>query len=81
MKKTKEIEFATFVYVGCIMVCNGSAQYVNGYLPEIARINSDRSIQWMRKRITKQMKDFVEKLAHEPFIATTAGLNQNFFDK
>lgn len=76
----KEITFATFVYAGCIVVCNGSAKYVNGNLPEIARIFSDRSIKWERKRITDQMREYVESLAKRPFIAISASQEINFFD-
>ncbi len=77
----KEITFKTFVYPGCILVCNGSANYVNGNLPEIARIFHDRSIHWERKRITQQMRDYVEELAKEPFIAVSASQHENFFTK
>lgn len=59
----KEIKIASFTYPGCIIVCNGSAKFVNGNLPEIARIFKDRHIEWQRKRITDQMREYVEKLA------------------
>ena len=62
----KEIILKTFVYPGCIIICNGSAKYVNGYLPEIFH---DRHIEWQRKRITDQMREFVEKMANAPFIS------------
>lgn len=75
----KEIKITSFVYPGCIMVCNGSANYVNGSLPEIARIFHDRRVQWQRKRITQQMRDYVEKLAKEPFIAISASQHENFY--
>lgn len=65
----KDIILKTFVYPGCIIVCNGSAKYVNGYLPEIARIFHDRHIEWQRKRITDQMREYVEKMANAPFIS------------
>jgi uncharacterized protein YdaU (DUF1376 family) len=77
----KDIRFKTFVYPGCIKVCNGSANYVNGNLPEIARIFSDRHIEWSRKRITEQMRAYVEDLAKTPHIGiSTAQSDQNFFD-
>lgn len=76
----KEITFSTYVYPGCIEVCNGSAKFVNGYLPKIARIYSDRTIQWERKRITDQMREYVEGLAKTPFIPISASQNENFFD-
>ena len=34
-----EIKLTSFIYPGCIEVCNGSAKFVNGYLPVIARIS------------------------------------------
>lgn len=76
----KEITFKTFVYPGCIIVCNGSAKYVNGNLPEIARIFHDRHIEWMRKRITEQMRRYVEDLANTPHVGiSTAQSGVNFF--
>lgn len=39
-----EIKLTSFIYPGCIEVCNGSAKYVNGYLPVIARISPDRTV-------------------------------------
>ena len=76
----KEIKFSTFVYPGCIKVCNGSAKFVNGNLPEIARIFHDRHIEWQRKRITAQMREYVENLSKEPFVAISASQNENFFN-
>lgn len=76
----KEIKFATFVYPGCIIVCNGSAKFVNGNLPEIARIFHDRRVEWQRKRITDQMREFVDKLANEPFVESYHN-GPNFFSK
>ena len=64
----KEIILKTLVYPGCIIVCNGSAKFVNGYYPEIARIFPDRHIEWQRKRPTDQMREYVEKMANAPFI-------------
>ena len=64
----KEIRIVSFTYPGCIIVCNGSAKFVNGNLPEIARIFKDRRIEWQRKRITDQMREYVEELANEPFV-------------
>ena len=76
----KDIRFKTFIYPGCIMVCNGSAKYVNGYLPEIARIYHDRSISWERKRITEQMRRYVEDLAKTPHIGISTSQSEiNFF--
>lgn len=60
----KDIKIVSFTYPGCIIVCNGSAKFVNGNLPEIARIFHDRHIEWQRKRITQQMRDYVESLAN-----------------
>lgn len=77
----KEITFKTFVYPGCIKVCNGSANYVNGNLPEIATVYRDRTVAWRRKRITQQMRDYVEALANEPFIAISASQHDNFYTK
>lgn len=65
----KEIILKTLVYPGCIIVYNGSAKCVNGYYPEIARIFHDRHIEWQRKRITEQMREYVEKMANAPFIS------------
>ena len=75
----QEITFKTFVYPGCIIVCNGSAKYVNGNLPEIARIFHDRHIEWQRKRITDPMREYVEKVAQEPFIPVSASQQVNFY--
>lgn len=75
----KEIKIVSFVYPGCILVCNGSANYVNGSLPEIARIFHDRTIRWECKRITQQMRDYVEKLVKEPFIAISETQHVNFY--
>ena len=77
----KEIKIVSFVYPGCILVCNGSANYVNGNLPEIARIYHDRSIEWQRKRITQQMRDYVEALANEPHVSISASQDENFYTK
>jgi len=78
----KEIEMTAFIYPGCIIVANTSAKAVGGYYPEIARIFHDRSIKWERKRITQQMRDYVEKLAKEPHIGISVSqADQNFFDK
>lgn len=74
------MEFKTFIYPGCIVVCNGSAKYVNGNLPEIARVFHDRTIQWCRKRITAQMREYVEALASEPFVAISYTKHENFFN-
>ena len=65
----KEINISDFVYPGCIVVCNTSAQAVCGNYPEIARVFHDRHIEWQRKRITQQMRDHVEKLANEEFVS------------
>lgn len=75
----KEIKLTTFVYPGCIIVSNGSAKYVNGYLPEIARIYRDRTVEWSRKRITQQMRDYVERLASAPFVAVSGSQDINFY--
>ena len=64
----KEIKMTAFIYPGCIIVCNTSAKCVNGYYPKIARIFHDRKIEWCRKRITEQMRKYVEDLANEPFV-------------
>ena len=77
----KEIKIVSFVYPGCIFVCNGSAKFVNGNLPEIARIGHDRSIEWCRKQITDQMRQYVEELSRKPFVAISASQNVNFFEK
>lgn len=76
----KEIEIRSFVYPGCIIVCNASAKFVNGYLPEIARIYKDRSIEWMRKRITPQMREYVEWLAKEPHVSSSSA-GGNFYER
>lgn len=71
---------SAFVYPGCIKVCNTGAKAVCGNYPEIARIFHDRSIKWERKRITNQMREYVENLASEPFIAISTSQDVNFFD-
>lgn len=77
----KEIKMTAFKYPGCIIVANTSAKCVNGYWPEIARIFHDRHIEWSRKRITAQMREFVEKLASEPHIGiSTSQADINFFN-
>ena len=77
----KEIKMTAFVYPGCIVVANTSAQCVNGYWPEIARIFHDRHIEWSRKRITQQMRDYVERLANEPHVGiSTSQADQNFYE-
>lgn len=76
----KEIKIVSFTYPGCIIVCNGSAKFVNGDLPEIARIFHDRHVEWQRKRITDQMRKYVEKLANEPFVESCYQ-GPNFFEK
>lgn len=75
----KEIKISDFVYPGCIIVCNTSAQAVSGNYPEIARIFHDRTIKWERKRITQQMRDHVEALANEEFVEQFYK-GPNFFD-
>lgn len=74
------MNFKTFIYPGCIKVCNGDAKYVNGNLPEIARIFHDRHIEWQRKRITQEMRDYVEGIASEPFVAISASQQVNFYE-
>lgn len=77
----KEIKISDFVYPGCIVVCNTSAQAVSGNYPEIARVFHDRTIKWERKRISQQMRDHVERLANEPHIGiSTCQADQNFFN-
>lgn len=75
----KEIKISDFVYPGCIVVCNTSAQAVSGNYPEIARVFHDRTIKWYRKLITQQMRDHVEALANEPFVSQYHQ-GPNFFD-
>lgn len=78
----KEIEMTAFVYPGCIVIANTSAKCVGGYWPEIARVFHDRHIEWSRKRITQQMRDYVESIANEPHIGiSTSQSDQNFFDR
>lgn len=78
----KEIKMTAFMYPGCIVVANTSAKAVCGNYPEIARIFHDRHIEWERKRVTAQMREFVEKLANEPHVGiSTSQADQNFFDK
>lgn len=76
----QNITLATFVYPGCIIVANGSAKFRNGNLPEIARIYRDRSIDWMRKRISETVREQVYDIARTPFIATCAASEVNFFE-
>lgn len=74
------MNFKTFICPGCIEVCNGDAKYVNGNMPEIARIFHDRHIEWRRKRITQEMRDYVEGIASEPFVAISASQQVNFYE-
>ena len=76
-----EIKLTSFIYPGCIEVCNGSAKYVNGYLPVIARISPDRTVVWKRKRITDKMREYVEDIAKTPFISISVTQEVNFFNK
>lgn len=75
-----EITLTTFVYPGCVIVCNGSAKFRNGNLPEIARIYKDRSIDWMRKRVSETVREQVYEIARTPYLPTTASQNDNFFE-
>ena len=54
---------------------------MNGNLPEIATVYRDRTVAWRRTRITQQMRDYVEALANEPFIAISASQHDNFYTK
>lgn len=77
----KEIKMTAFVYPGCIIVANTGAKAVCGNYPKIARIFHDRHIEWCRKRITEQMREYVEKLANEPHIGiSTCQSDINFFN-
>ena len=76
----KPIKLTAFVYPGCIVVANTGAKCVSGNYPRVARIFHDRHIEWERKRITEQMRDFVEGTAKEPFIAISDSQEVNFFN-
>lgn len=76
-----EIKLTSFIYPGCIKVCNGSAKFVNGYLPVIARIYPDRTVVWKRKRITDKMREYVEGISKTPFMAISYTQNVNFFNE
>lgn len=76
----KEIKIVSFTYPGCIIICNGSANFVNGNLPEIARVFSDRHVEWQRKRITEQMRKYVEDVTKTPFWSVSASSEANFFN-
>lgn len=77
----KEIRMTAFVYPGCIIVANTSAKAVSGNYPEIAIIFHDRHIEWQRKRVTEQMRKYVEKLANEPHVGiSTSQAEINFFN-
>ena len=78
----KEIEMTAFIYPGCILVANTGAKCVCGNYPEIARIYRDRTIKWERKRITEQMRRYVEDLANTPHIGISVTQSEiNFFNK
>ena len=72
----KELNLKSFVFPGCIEVCIGSIK-----LPVIARIYKDRSIVWERKRITNEMREYVEDIAKTPFVAISVTQEVNFFNK
>lgn len=74
-----ELKLTSFLYPGCIEVCNGSAKFVNGNLPVIARIYPDREVVWERKRISDQMREYVSEMASKPFIAISYSQQENFF--
>lgn len=73
------MKLTSFIYPGCIIVCDTDEETISGNYPEIARIFHDRSIQWKRKRITEQMRTYVENVAKEPFIAISDTQQINFF--
>ena len=72
----KELNLKSFVFPSCIEVCIGSSK-----LPVIARIYQDRSIGWERKRITNEMREYVEDIAKTPFISISVTQEVNFFNK
>ena len=76
----KEIKLTAFIYPGRIVVANTGAKCVGGNYPRVATISHDRHIEWERKRITEQMREFVEGLAKEPFIAISASQQVNFYN-
>jgi len=76
------LEMSALVYPGCILICNTGAKAVCGHYPEIARIYKDRTIHWERKRITEQMRTFVESIANTPHIGISVCQSEiNFFNK
>lgn len=77
MKATDKVSY--FVYPGCIVCANGSAKFVNGDLPEIARIYHDRTIKWKMKRIPQNIREQVEQMAREPHCSVCASSDENFF--
>lgn len=77
----KKIKMTSFVYPGCILVCDTTGEAVCGSYPEIARIFHDRSVKWMRKRVSDQMRTYVEKMASEPFVAISDTQHVNFFER
>lgn len=77
--KQSEIKLQTFIYPGCISCCNGNAKYVNGYLPEYAKIYCDRTIIWRKKRIPSYIKEQIESISQEEFISVSASQNSNFY--
>ena len=72
----KDFNLKFFVFPGCIDVCIG-----NEKLPTIARIYNDRSISWKRKRISEQIRKYVEGIAKTPFMAISDSQNENFFSE
>ena len=72
----KELNLKSFVFPGCIEVSIGGSK-----LPVIARIYQDRSIVWERKRITNEMREYVEDIAKTPFISISVTQEVNFFNK
>ena len=72
----KELNLKSFVFPGYIQVCIGISK-----LPVIARIYEDRSIVWERKRITNEMREYVEDIAKTPFVAISVTQEVNFFNK
>lgn len=78
----KEINLTAFIYPGCIVIANTSAKPVSGNYPEIAKVHHDRSIEWCRKRITPQMREYVQDIADTPHIGISVTQSDiNFFNK
>lgn len=77
---SSKVKLASFVYPGCITVCNVGGKCVGGDYPEIARILKDRSVVWKCRKPTAQMREYVKSIVSQPHIGISYTQSEvNFF--